>query len=209
MQLVLKVLGGLIGLLLLAALVVFIGARFADGPLEIIAGGPFSSGELQQGAEPDWTYLADRPTVEFQLLDPERSRTTFIIVHDGRLFIPSGYMTTWYGKIWKHWPFQAEADGRALLRVDGKIYERTLLRLTEGPDVDPVLAELSRKYMNGADVSSRRGVRGTAQARRRLRGRALVRCIPAARISDANGANDSLRSITSCVVPSRQGVLSR
>ncbi len=152
MNLVLKILGGLIALVLLAVVVVFVGARFADGPLEIIAGGPFTSGELQAGPEPDWSPLKDRPTVEFQLNEPARSRTTFVMVHDGRLFIPSGYMTTWYGKLWKHWPFQAEADPRALLRVDGKLYERTMVRLTEGPDLAPVLAELSRKYGGGNPI---------------------------------------------------------
>ena len=152
MQLVLKILGGLVALVVLLVVVVLVGARFADGPLEIIAGGPFSSGELQRGAEPDWSDLKDRPTVEFQLMDPARSRTTFVMVHDNRLFIPSGYMTTWWGKIWKQWPGQAENDGRAILRVDGKLYDRQLVRIKEGPELQPVLEELSRKYMGSAPV---------------------------------------------------------
>ena len=152
MKLALKILGGLVGLVALAGLALLVGARFADGPLEIVAGGPFTTGELQTGAEPDWTFLADRPTIEFQLLEPAQSRTTFVLVHDGRIFIPSGYMNTWYGRIWKHWPFHAEKDARARLRVDGKIYDRTLVRLTGGPDLEPVLAELSRKYGGGREI---------------------------------------------------------
>jgi hypothetical protein len=152
-QLALRIFGGLVGLVALALLALFVGARFADGPLEIVAGGPFRTGELHRGPEPDWAFLKDRGTVEFQLLDPARSRTTFVMVHDGRLFIPSGYMTTWYGKLWKHWPYQAEEDPRAILRVDGKRYERTLVRLEEGPDLAPVLAELSRKYGSGLEIS--------------------------------------------------------
>ena len=55
-------------------------------------------------------------------------------------------MTTWWGKIWKQWPLQAEQDGRAILRVDGKLYDRQLVRLKDGPEVEPVMAELGRKY---------------------------------------------------------------
>ncbi|MEM7413807.1 MAG: hypothetical protein AAF430_26500 [Myxococcota bacterium] len=154
MQRVLKILGGLVGVVVLGVVALFIGARFADGPLEIIAGGPFTSGDVHSGVEPDWAFLKDRPTVEFQLFEPAQSRTTFVLVHDGRLFIPSGYMNSWYGRLWKHWPYHAEQDARARLRVDGQIYERTLVRLTEGPDLEPILAELSRKYAGGADIGT-------------------------------------------------------
>lgn len=136
-----------VGLLVLV-LGLFVYSGFADGPLEIVAGGPFRSGEAVT-EEPDWLFAKDYSTVEFQLLDPEASRTTWLAVHDGRVFIPSGYMTTWWGKIWKQWPLQAEQDGRAILRIDGNLYDRQLVRVTGGPDVDPVMAELSRKYAGG------------------------------------------------------------
>lgn len=152
MKSAIKILAGAGGLLFVVVALVFLGARFADGPIEILAGGPFRSGELHPGPEPDWSFLADRPTVEFQLEKPARSRTTFVMVHEGRLFIPSGYMTTWWGRIWKHWPYQAESNPNALLRVDGKLYERTLRRIQDGPDVAPVLAELGRKYGSGDPV---------------------------------------------------------
>ncbi len=43
----------LVSVALLIALLLF-GARFADGPIEMIAGGPFSSGEMISGPEPNW-----------------------------------------------------------------------------------------------------------------------------------------------------------
>ncbi|MEN8160763.1 MAG: hypothetical protein ABFS41_11890 [Myxococcota bacterium] len=48
-------------LLALALLVVAIGvgARFADGPLAIVAGGPFRSGERVVGPEPDWSFVRE------------------------------------------------------------------------------------------------------------------------------------------------------
>ena len=152
------ILGGLVAVIILTVGGVFASARLHDGPFEgslaIVAGGAFKTGELQSGEEePNWDFLKEYPTVEFQLLNPNRSRTTFVMEVGGRIFIPSGYMNTTIGKIWKHWPMEAEKDGRAILRVDGKLYERELVRVKEGDVVDVVLAELSRKYAGGFPIS--------------------------------------------------------
>lgn len=136
-----------IGIVAIAALV--FGARFADGPIAMIPGGPFESGERVTGPEPDWTFVRDRATVELQLLDPAQSRTTWIVEVDGRIFIPCGYMNSWWGRLWKQWPHHAERDGRALLRVDDRIYPRELVRLEEGPLVEPVVAAIAEKYAPG------------------------------------------------------------
>ena len=104
--------------------------------------------------EPDWRFIKDYDTVEFQLLEPARSRTTWIVEHEGRIFIPSGYMLSTIGKIWKQWPLHAQKDGRAILRVDGKLYPRQLVRITDGPELPAVLAELSRKYANNMPIST-------------------------------------------------------
>ena len=92
MKWILRILGGLIALILLAVAGIFTAARFHDGPFEgrlaIVAAGAFVSGELQSGAEePNWDFLKEYFTVEFQLLTPARSRTTFVMEHDGRIFI--------------------------------------------------------------------------------------------------------------------------
>jgi len=151
---------GFISLIVLVIVSIFVVARFSDGPigngppLEMVTAGPFKTGDLQVGLdEPDWSFLKDYPIVQFQLLDPPRSRTTFIMETDGRIFIPSGYMNSTMGKIWKHWPMEAEKDGRAILRVDGKLYARTMVRIQEGEILDDVLAELSRKYAGGFPIS--------------------------------------------------------
>jgi hypothetical protein len=142
----LRLLGGLVVVLVLVAAGLLIGARFADGPLGIVAGGPFRTGELQRGPEPDWSFVRDRQTIEFQSLAPPRSRTTWVLFHEGRVFIPCGYMTTSFGRIWKKWPLEAERDGRVILRIDRKLYERSVVRIQDGAILEPVLAELSRKY---------------------------------------------------------------
>lgn len=126
--------------------ILLFGMRFHDGPMGMIAGGPFKTGQTIQGSEPDWRFVKDKITVEFQLLDPARSRTTWIVGHNNRVFIPSGYMTSTLGKIWKQWPLEAEKDGRAILRVDDNLYQRTLVRRMNGDFMKVVLSELNRKY---------------------------------------------------------------
>lgn len=131
--------------LLLVALVV--GARFADGPIAIIPGGPLTSGELVTGPEPDWSFARDIGEMELQLVDPPQSRTVWLVVVDGRLYVVSGYMNSALGKLWKKWPAQALADGRAVVRVDGKRYERQLVRiLDDRARLEAIAAEVERKY---------------------------------------------------------------
>ena len=152
MKVILWIALSLLGSLVLLIVVALIGARFADGPIAVFAGGPFSSGELVTGPEPDWSFARDIREVEFQLVEPPRSRTTWILEHDGKIYIPCGYMTTRWGRIWKQWPIEALEDGRAILRIGDKLYERELVRIEEGPLLVPLTAELSRKYLGGADI---------------------------------------------------------
>jgi hypothetical protein len=152
MRTALRLLGAALAVLVLGIACLLVAARFHDGPLAIVAGGPFESGERVTGPEPDWSFVRGIQEVEFQLLEPPRSRTTWILDHEGKAYIPCGYMTTWWGRIWKRWPLEAAKDPRILLRVEGKLYERRLVRIEEGPVVAPLLAELGRKYMGGSEV---------------------------------------------------------
>jgi len=152
MKILARVALGLLAALILGIGALLVGARFADGPLAIVAGGAFRSGELVSGPEPDWSFVREVGEVEFQLLDPPRSRTTWILDHEGRAYIPSGYMTSWWGKIWKKWPHEAEQDGRTLLRIGDDLYERQLVRIQEGPQLAPLLSQLSEKYAGGAEI---------------------------------------------------------
>lgn len=142
-----KVLLGLVVFVLVAVGVTLTAARFADGPWAIVSGGPFTSGT--PAGTPDAQAFTDRQEVEFQLVESGTSRTTWIMQANGRLFIPSGYMNTTVGKIWKHWPHDAEEDGRIILRVDDKLYHMTMQRIMDDPDLDTVLSEIQRKYGAG------------------------------------------------------------
>ena len=100
-----------------------VSARFSDGPSVVFAGGPLVAGELVTGPEPDWSFARDVGTIELQLLDPPRSRLIWIAEYEGKIYVVSGYMGNFIGRLWKKWPAQAERDGRAILRIEGKRYD--------------------------------------------------------------------------------------
>jgi hypothetical protein len=150
MQTALKILGGFVGLVVVFVALFLVYARFHDGPIAIIAGGPFTSGDIYTGPEPDWSSMRPRQEVEFQLLDPSRSRIAWVAEHEAKPYIVSGYMNTTFGKLWKQWPHEIAKDDRILLRVDDAIYGRRLVRIMEGPMVAPVITQLAEKYLDGA-----------------------------------------------------------
>ena len=147
---VLVVIGGLILIPVVALGTLVIRSGSADGPSAFFGGGPLIAGELVTGPEPDWSFLGDVGTIELQLLEPPRSRVMWVADYDGKAYVVSGYMGNAIGRLWKRWPVQAERDGRAVLRIEGKRYERTLVRIRSGADVlEGVSAELGRKYGSG------------------------------------------------------------
>ena len=120
--------------------------RFEDGPNRVFSGGPLISGPIYKGTEPDWEFVNTIDTVELQLLEPPLSRRIWIASAQGRLFVWSGYMNSLVGQLWKTWPAQAEADGRALLRINGVRYERDLRRLTDDKVFEELRTVVSEKY---------------------------------------------------------------
>lgn len=130
--------------------------RMNDGPVEfypwftISIGGPFRSGEIAD-APASWDFLSEREEIEIQTLSPTTSRTVWVPVVEGQLYIVSGYMNSTIGRLWKQWPAYLEEDNRILIRDEGKIYEQCLYRMLEDPQrIVPVLAELGRKYGGGS-----------------------------------------------------------
>jgi hypothetical protein len=158
---ILKWLGGIFAAILLAFVLLVFVARFGDGPTAILPGGPLVAGELHTGPEPDWSFARDIPVMEFQLLEPPESRTIWLQVVDGKLYAVSGYMNSTIGKLWKHWPMQAEKDPRAVIRIDGKRYERKIVRLgPNDPALEGIASEIERKY--GAPLRAEMAASGDA-----------------------------------------------
>lgn len=120
--------------------------RFADGPNRVFSGGAFTSGELHTGPEPDWSFVNPIPTIEMQLLAPPTSRRIWIVEHENKVYVWSGYMGSTVGQLWKSWPGQAQQDGRAIIRIDGVLYERELQRIQFGDALDGITAAITNKY---------------------------------------------------------------
>jgi hypothetical protein len=158
---ILKWLGGIFAALVLAFVLLVFVAGFGDGPTAILPGGPLEAGELHTGPEPDWSFARDIPEMEFQLVEPPESRTIWLQVVDGKLYGVSGYMNSTIGKLWKHWPMQAEQDPRAVIRIDGKRYERRVVRLgPNDPALEGIASEIERKY--GAPLRAEMAATGDA-----------------------------------------------
>jgi len=135
----------LVALLLLAALL-FVGARFHDGPLAMIPGGPLASGPLAAEPIADWSFAAELQEIELQLDSQSRSRTVWFLVHEGRGYVPCslGFPPG------KSWHKDALIDGRATLRIEGRRYPVQLQKVDESERAlaDALRAEVERKYAN-------------------------------------------------------------
>jgi hypothetical protein len=127
--------------------------RSNDGPMEILSGGPFRTGELMT-TPVDWSFLTDHATIELQTMAPPRSRTRWLAVYDNRLFVISSYMNSRVGKIWKQWPNQIKENNLSVVRADGKLYELQLIRHTEGEFIDGVLKLFNEKYSKNLSADS-------------------------------------------------------
>ena len=128
-----------------AVALLFIGARFHDGPLGPIPGGPIAKGELVSQPVGDWSFAKDTGEIELQLASQRRSRTVWFLVLDGKAYVPCS-LSTPPGKTWHK---EAVVDGRATLRIDGKRYPVTLTKLDDAAAQqmsEQARAELTRKY---------------------------------------------------------------
>lgn len=120
--------------------------RFADGPNRVFSGGPLVAGEIHTGAEPSWSFVNTIPTIEMQLLDPPTSRRIWTVEHEGKIYVWSGYMGSMVGRLWKRWPVQAQRNGRAIMRINGTRYERNLIRIQAGDELDGITTAITDKY---------------------------------------------------------------
>ena len=109
-----------------------LGCDWMDGPVAMFPGGPLRSGTLIETPVSDWRFVDPVEEIELQLMSQDRSRTTWILYHDERAFVPAsiGFPPG------KHWHERALEDGRALLRISGSRYPVLLTRVE-----DPVLIE--------------------------------------------------------------------
>ena len=128
--------------LVVVGAVMVLGARFHDGPLGPLPGGSLASGSVATEPVADWSFAADVPEIELQLDSQSKSRTTWILVYEGRAYIPC---STEFppGKTWHQ---SALKDGRATFRIAGKRYPVTLQKVDDPAVLSGVREVATRKY---------------------------------------------------------------
>ncbi|MCZ6643659.1 MAG: hypothetical protein O7F71_18955 [Gammaproteobacteria bacterium] len=162
-----KYIGIFIGVAIVIAIAgVLVTQRVSDGPIEFLQGGPLRTGELVEEPVTDWSFGVGKST-EFELVGFGTSRVAGYIMHDG-----DAYMTCDLGFMWnrfegqqrlilnliyvfKRWHKDAVEDGRALLRIDGKLFKANFVKVVD-PELDAVLRarleDLAREYIAPAEL---------------------------------------------------------
>jgi hypothetical protein len=132
----------LVVILIVVGAMAVVGARFHDGPLGPLPGGRLVSGSLATEPVADWSFAAAVPEIELQLDSQSTSRTTWILVHEWRAYIPCSTQFP-PGKTWHN---NAIKDGRATLRIAGKRYPVTLQKIDDPGVLSGVRDVATRKY---------------------------------------------------------------
>jgi hypothetical protein len=123
----------------------FIAARFMDGPLGMIPGGSFRSGTAVEYPA-QWSFAESIETIEMQLDGADTSRTIWIVVHDDNAYLPAN-LDFPPGKTWH---LKADQDGVAQLRIETRLYDVVLRRVSDPAQATQVMGSLEAKYPSGA-----------------------------------------------------------
>lgn len=122
----------------------FVAARFMDGPFGMIPGGSFRSG-TPVAFPAQWSFAESLETIEMQLDGADTSRTIWIVVHDGGAYLPAnlGFPPG------KTWHLDADQDGAAQLRIETRLYDVALRRVSDPTQATQVRETLDAKYPPG------------------------------------------------------------
>jgi hypothetical protein len=143
-----RLLSGVAIAVVLIAAGVYAAHKISDGPMGPISGGPLRAGALVSDPNVDWAAaLAEQKPgqgIELELVSTGESRTVGAFAQDGALYVPCDLGFLWRrtpnagmrfmgGMIYsvKHWHQDAARDGRVVLRIGGKRYERQAVRVTD------------------------------------------------------------------------------
>jgi hypothetical protein len=122
------------------ARIALLGALVGCGPIGPIPGGRLS-GEVVATPFDDWAFAGGQETLQLETR-PENpySVNIWFVSQGSRLWVASvgGDVSGWGEKM--------IADPRVRLRIDGKLYERKAVRVTEQAEIDEVIVLYKTKY---------------------------------------------------------------
>ena len=95
----------------------------------------------------DWTFAKDLPgptaiqTRDWLIPGLAFSITSARFIHDGKLYLGSGYATGVKMGAGRHWNKNILADPVVRIRIDGKLYDRKLVYVTDTEEHDAICRE--------------------------------------------------------------------
>jgi hypothetical protein len=106
--------------------------------------GLWLNGTLVTTPVADWSFTDSIQTVKVQTntwyLIPH-SVTTWCIAYNGQLYLATSGAAT------REWPRNVARDPHVRLRIDGKLYDRTLMVVTDPAEREAVLQVRAKKYL--------------------------------------------------------------
>lgn len=126
----------------------------ACGPIGPLPGGALR-GEVVSGPVDDWSFTADVETVQLETRpsDPY-SVNTWIYGEGDRLYVPTSLILGASEPTERQWVRNVIEDDRVRLRIDGRIYERRAVRVTDAAELAEARDHLLAKYDVEADEHS-------------------------------------------------------
>ena len=116
------------------------------GPLGPLSGGRLA-GALQTAPVTDWSFTESLETVQLETNPAEpHSVNTWCVGIGPRLYVPTSMIRGPKVPGERDWVKNVTADPRLRIRIDGELYERTAVRVTQPVEYESVRAALERKY---------------------------------------------------------------
>ncbi len=118
----------------------------ACGPIGPIPGGTLR-GDVSETAVEDWSFTDAHETAQLET-DPgdPHSVNTWMTGHAGSLYVPTSLILGAENPTDRTWVQNVDRDPRVRVRIDGVIYERVAVRVTDEVELATVRAKLIEKY---------------------------------------------------------------
>lgn len=104
----------------------------------------------------DWRFVDDQMEIAIQVSTPyllPHSVTIWCVEVDGRLYVAAGRADT------KNWPGWVDADPNVRLKIEGRLYDVSLVALSERGEIQSVQAAYAAKYDLGGGSGAGEGTR--------------------------------------------------
>jgi hypothetical protein len=121
-------------------------ALAACGPIGPFSGGALR-GDVRTEAPKDWSVAQAHETVQIETNPAEpHSVNTWCVAIGERLYVPTSMIRGPKSPSERDWVKNVAADPRLRIRIDGVIYERTAVRVSDPAEFEAARAALEAKY---------------------------------------------------------------